>query len=207
MRSVSRRVNGYAQSRCRDLAAAQSPWSRRKSPVAYRFPFRSTSEWGIGAANARSANWAAKIPALSTAGHTPPSRACFAKANQLREKVRAKAKTLERRFVHKSDRALTPCGRGRQVPTGWLAFGNEGAIFAQGAANRLRRDRRIGVHGGHARGGGEIGVGNARWRRSAGSHVQRQRVAGGVSRLSYIHFLVDFRRVGQAIAWRLGSRA
>jgi hypothetical protein len=92
---VPERVNGYAQSRCRDLAAAPSPWFRRKSLWTFLFPCRSTSEWGIGAANARSANWATEIPALSTASHTPPSRACFAKANSLREKTRAKAKTLD----------------------------------------------------------------------------------------------------------------
>jgi hypothetical protein len=40
-------VNGYEQSRCRDLEVALSPWFRRKSLVAFLFPFHSTSEWGI----------------------------------------------------------------------------------------------------------------------------------------------------------------
>src|ERR1700724_3870532 len=89
-------------------------------------------------------------------------------------KIRAKAKTLERGLVHKSDHALSPWTRGRQIPIGWLALGNEGAAFAQGAAHRLGRDRRIGPRGGHARGGGEIGVGYARGRRRARPPVPPQ---------------------------------
>jgi hypothetical protein len=84
---------------------------------------------------------------LPNVSHTPPSRACLAKTNELGENGRAKPKALERDLVHVRNHALTPRIRGCQVPIGWLALGNEGAVFAQGAAHRLRRHRLIGVKG------------------------------------------------------------